>query len=203
MQVIDLSVTINVNTPVYPGDPKPKIEPAGILTKDGYADHSISLGTHVGTHIDAPMHMLEGGKGLNDIPPDQFIGQGHYVKINGEFSLETIKNAHVQAGEIVLFHTGMAEKYHDPSYFENYPAMSEEIAEYLVAQKVKMIGLDTGSADNTDGFPIHKTLLGGDVLIIENLTNLEVLADKNFKVYALPLKLEVDGSPARVVAVIQ
>lgn len=78
--------------------------------------------------------------------------------------------------------------------------MSEEMASYLVDQKVNMVGVDTGSIDNLDGFPIHKTLLAGNVLIIENLTNLEQLIDRKFKVYALPIKLALDGAPARVIA---
>lgn len=63
--IIDLSVPVNEKTPVYPGDPATKIDPAGVLAKDGYNDHYISLGTHVGTHIDAPLHMLEGGQSLD------------------------------------------------------------------------------------------------------------------------------------------
>jgi arylformamidase len=202
MQIVDLSVLINEDTPVYPGDPKTKVEPAGVFVKDGFNDHFISMGTHVGTHVDAPMHMLEDGRGLDEIPVGQFVGQGRYIKVDGSFDIQKIKNAGIQPGEIVLFHTGMSDKYHDADYFEQYPAMSKEIADYLVEQKVKMVGLDTGSADNADGFPIHKALLDGNVLIIENLTNLAALAGKSFMVYALPLKLSVDGSPARVIAVL-
>jgi arylformamidase len=60
--------------------------------------------------------------------------------------------------------------------------------------------MDTGSFDNAEGFPVHKQLLGADILLIENLTNLEPLIGKQFKLYALPLKLERDGAPARVIA---
>jgi arylformamidase len=101
----------------------------------------------------------------------------------------------------VLFYTGMGKKYTDASYFTDYPAMSEETAQFLVDAKVKMVGFDTGSADIHEDFPIHKILLAGNVLIIENLTNLDQLVGKNFTVYALPLNLQVDGSPARVIAV--
>jgi arylformamidase len=202
MQVVDLSVLLNERTPVYPGDTKTKIEAAGVLEKDGFTDHLISMGTHVGTHVDAPMHMIAGGKGLDQIPPEQFIGRGRYIKVESTFDLDAIKSADIQSGDIVLFHTGMSDHYHEPGYFEEYPVMSEDVAEYLVSQKVKMVGLDNCSADNSEGFPIHKILLASDVLIIENLTNLASLSDKNFMVYALPLKLEVDGSPARVIATI-
>lgn len=200
--IIDLSVPINEETPVYPGDPATKIEPAAMLAKDGYADHYISLGTHVGTHVDAPMHMLEGGAGLDSINVEQFVGRGVVVEVkDGNF--EAVTKAGIQAGDIILFRTGMSVKYHDPVYFEEYPAMSEEIAKYLVEAKVQMVGIDACSVDNQETFPIHKTLLAGNVLIIENLTNLDQLTGKDFKVYALPIKLQIDGAPARVIAEVQ
>jgi arylformamidase len=203
MKIIDLSVLVNENTPVYPGDPKIKIQPAGVFEKDGWNDHVLTIGTHVGTHIDAPWHMIGDGKRLNEYNIDTFVGRGKYIAVEGEFSLETAQNAGIEEGDIVLFHTGMDAKYHEPEYFENFPAMSEEIATYLVEKKVKIVGLDTGSADNQDGFPIHKLLLAGNVLIIENLTNLGQLKDVNFTVYALPMNLDIDGAPTRVIAVVE
>jgi arylformamidase len=197
--LVDLSVPLNEKTPVYPGDPATKIEPAGVLAKDGYNDHFISIGTHVGTHIDAPLHMLEGGLSLDKLPIEQFVGNGRVVEVTGK-TFDAVKQAGILAGDIVLFCTGMSDKYHDPAYFEDYPAMTEEVARYLVEAKVKMVGVDTCSVDNQDGFPIHKILLAGNVLIIENLTNLNQLTGKDFKVYALPLNLQIDGSPARVIA---
>lgn len=196
---IDLSVPLNDQTPVYPGDPMPQFSPAGLLHKDGFVDHSILVGTHLGTHIDAPMHMLEDGKSLDQLSLEQFIGKGKLIRLVGD-DFDAVKSSDVKEGDIVLFRTGMSEKYHDPVYFEHYPAMSEEIAHYLVECKVKMVGVDTCSIDNQDDFPVHKILLSGDVLIIENLTNLEQLDGKDFKVYALPLNLQIDGSPARVIA---
>ena len=198
--LIDLSVTINQQTPVYPGDPAVKVDPVGVIDRDGWNDHYVSLGTHIGTHIDAPLHMIADGKTLDQVSIEQFTGRGRLVTVDQEFSLEKLQQANIQADDIVLFCTGMSEKYHEPIYFENYPAMSEEIAHYLVEQKVKIVGVDTGSVDNADGFPIHKVLLAGNVLIIENLANLKQLIDKEFKVYALPIKLDLDGAPARVVA---
>jgi arylformamidase len=200
--LIDLSVPLNEKTPVYPGDPDTKIETAGVLANDGYNDHYISIGTHVGTHIDAPLHMLEGGVSLDKLPIEQFVGNGRLVEVVGT-DFKDVTSADIQEGDIVLFRTGMSDKYHEPVYFEDYPAMSEEDAKYLVEAKVKMVGVDTCSVDNQDGFPIHKILLASNVLIIENLTNLNQLTGKNFKVYALPLNLQIDGSPARVIAEIK
>ena len=196
---IDLSVQLNEQTPVYPGDPATKISPAGVFAQDGFNDHYISIGTHVGTHIDAPLHMIDGGKTLDQFPIDNFIGRGKLIEVNGN-DFKAVMQANIQEGDIVLLNTGMGEKYLETAYFDEYPVMPEEIAHYLVDSKVKMVGLDACSVDSQDGFPIHKILLAGDVLIIENLTNLSALEDKNFKIYALPLNLQIDGSPARVVA---
>ncbi len=193
---------VNEQTPVYPGDPKVKIQPAGVFDNDGYNDHLLSIGTHIGTHIDAPLHMVKDGKALDKISIDKFVGRGKYVKVDGEFTIDSVESAGVDEGDIVLFHTGMSDQYYGSSYFEDFPAMTIEVAEYLIKKKVKMVGLDTGSADSKDGFPIHKALLGSGVLIIENLTNLDELAGNEFMVYALPLNLDIDGAPARVIAVI-
>lgn len=199
--IIDLSVLLNSDTPVYPGDPNVKIERAGVISRDGFCDHSLSLNTHVGTHIDAPMHMVEGGKSLDEFSPNRFIGRGKYIEVkNLEFSLDDVKDADIQEGDIVLFHTGLSKKYDKPDeYFEQYPDIPESIAEYLVQQKVSMVGVDMCGPDHPE-FPVHKILLSNDVLIIENLTNLDQLDNKEFRVIALPLKLDIDGSPARVVA---
>ena len=196
---IDLSVEINETTPIYPGDPQTKITSAGDLKKDGYQDHYVSIGTHVGTHMDAPAHMIEHGGTLDQMPVDQFVGRGVYVPIKKAFNLEALKLVEINKDDIVLFHTGQSESYKKLEYFENYPPIPEDIANYLVSKKVKMVGVDMCSVDY-EPFPIHKILLGNNILIVENLTNLDQLADKEFTVYALPIKLQIDGAPARVIA---
>ena len=194
----DLTHPLSEDTPVYPGDPAPQINPAAEMGLDGYTDHSFTLGTHHGTHIDAPSHMIEGGKTLDQYPPDRFFGRGLIIDATRFYDLETVKAAGIQAGDIVLFHTGLAAKYTDPSYFEDFPALPKGIAEYLVQQKVSIVGFDCCGPDH-DPFPIHKILLAGDVLIVENLCNLEKLKGA-VEITALPLNLALDGAPCRVVA---
>ncbi len=198
--IIDLSVPINEQTPVYPGDPSTTIKPGGVIDPDGYADHRISINTHVGTHIDAPMHMVAGGKHLGDIPIEQFVGRGRLVEVHGTFDIETCKKADILPGDIVLFKTDATKRYHDPDYFERYPVMTKDVAEFLVQQKVNLVGLDCCSPDGPGDRTMHAILLEGGVLIIENLTNLDALKEKEFTVYALPVKLALDGAPARVIA---
>lgn len=199
MKFVDLSVPLNENTPVYPGDPKVHIQQAGVLEKDGYEDHYVCVGTHAGTHVDAPSHMVLGGKTLDQIAVDRFVGRGVYLNVGKNISTELVRKADIQEGDIVLFHTGMSDVYDKPEYYDRYPAISEEIAHYLVAKRVKMVGVDMCSIDH-EPFPAHRILLRKEVLIIENLTNLTVLGGKQFRLYASPLKLQIDGAPARVTA---
>lgn len=202
MKYIDLSVALNEQTPVYPGDPLTKIQPAGVLAKDGFNDHYVSLGTHVGTHVDAPFHMIADGQTLDQFSGNHFIGRGVYIKIdNNKFDLTQVQHIDIQEGDIVLFHTGFSDIYGQPEYFD-YPAIPEDLANYLVEKKIKMVGVDMASPDH-EPYNIHKIFLGAGVLIIENLTNLAELAGKEFVVYALPIKLQLDGAPARVIAQIK
>lgn len=200
MKYIDLSHPINEDMPLFPGDPQTKIENAGTIEKNGFEQNLVSICTHTGTHVDAPRHMIPGGKNLDQIPVSNLIGKGVYIKVNEHFDFVEIEKADIREGDIVLFHIGMSDKYHAADYFDSYPVMSEEIANYLVLKRVKMVGVDACSVDSDESFPIHKIFLKNNILIIENLTNLGELAGKKFKVYALPLKLEVDGAPVRVVA---
>lgn len=195
--LIDLTVPLSADTPIYPGDPKILIEPAGLIQRDGYADHKLTLATHVGTHIDAPAHMVDSGKTLAQYPVDRFAGRG--VLIDAQQGFDAVLEAKLRPGDIVLLQTGWGARYHEPAYFTDYAAIPAHVAAHLVEHKVSMVGLDMSGPDH-EPFPIHRQLLKGDVLIIENLTNLPALAGKQFRVYALPLRLDLDGAPARIVA---
>jgi kynurenine formamidase len=198
--IIDLSVALNQDTPAYPGDPKISITQSATYASDGCLGHAVQLGTHTGTHIDAPAHMIAGSPTLGTIDIDTFIGRGKLVQ---GLTQEALDTAHIEPGDIVLFDTNTAERLYDPSYFSDYPIMPDFIIKYLITNKVKLVGLDTCSADNADGFPIHKKLLAAGIPIIENLTNLPALHRQSFQVFAVPLKLDLDGAPARVFAVVQ
>lgn len=197
---IDLSVNVNEQTPVYPGDAPVKIETAGRIERDGFNDHVVSINTHVGTHIDAPLHMIANGQTLDTMPVDQFVGRGVLITVDTKVSITAVEQAGIQAGDIVIFHTNTSKHYFETSYFDQYPALTDEIARYLVSQKVKMVGIDTCSVDNQDDFPVHKILLSSGVLVLENLTNLDKLVGKDFKIYALPIKFTLDAAPTRVLA---
>lgn len=197
--IIDLSVKINEKTPAYPGDPPFSANQTGSLESNNCVDHEFKMGNHLGTHIDAPSHVVDGGARVDGFEVEQFIGKGRIIDVSdNDFSQE--KFAQIAADEIIVLHTGMSEKYNQDEYFKKYPVMPVEISDLLVDIGIKMVAVDSCSVDAFGSFINHETLLRGNVLIAENLTNTEKLLGKSFRIYAFPLRLDLDGSPARVVA---
>lgn len=201
MTFVDLTHKISDGMPVFPGDPAVRIEPAASFDVAGNLGHALSIGTHTGTHIDAPAHILHGGKTLDRFPTDKLIGRGKYLRVSGpEIDLDAVKSSGVEAGDILIIDTGTAARFGQPDYYSVYPVLTEDAARYLAATGIRMVGADVCSFDKDKAFPVHKILLENDVLIIENLTQLQDLAAVEFKIYALPLRLDLDGAPARVIA---
>ncbi|MBO0512953.1 cyclase family protein [Streptomyces beijiangensis] len=199
MTLIDLSMTLSASTPVYPGDPSVVITVAAQMEADGFLDHSLALGTHNGTHIDAAGHMVPGGKMLDDYPLDQFVGRGVLVDARDGVDADQLRKQEISRGDMVLIWTGISDSLYSENYYERDPQVSQDAAEYLVSKGVNLVAVDAGSIDASP-FPIHKTLLSGGVLLAENLVGLSQLQNATFEVWALPLNLQVEAAPARVVA---
>lgn len=205
MKIFDLTHTVTDQMPVYPGDPEVSLVQSGTIEHEGYVDHTLKTGMHVGTHMDAPAHFIEGGKRLDEVPPENFLGEGKIVDARGKGELDatTLDGIDISEGDIVFIYTGHDATFGTPEYYESYPQMSEALASRLVDLGVKMVGLDTPSPDVTP-FAVHKILLGNNVLIIENLTGLQqLLKHPRFDVVALPAKLRAEGAPTRVIAIVE
>ncbi len=201
-KLIDLTHTFTENMPVYPGDPCAQFHQIASIEKDGFNDHKVEMGLHVGTHMDAPFHMVEGGRLISELPLSRFSGVGHLLDVRGIQSIEAeiLNNKDIGKGDILLFLTGFSKKFREPAYYETYPELAVSLAERIVKLGVGIVGLDTPSPDRPP-FPVHKILLGSEVLIIENLTNLEPLLEAEaFRVTAYPTKFAADAAPLRVVA---
>lgn len=205
MRIIDLTHPFTDLMPSYPGDPVPSLKQYASISKNGYADHTLQTTMHMGTHIDAPAHMIEGGKPIDELPFDLFYGKGVMVDARGRRNLdiEMLRDVEIKEGQMVLFCTGFSKKYHTPEYFTDFPVMTEALAHELVKRKVKMVGMDTPSPDKAP-FVVHKILLSADILIAENLTNLEALFNiKAFDVEAIPMRIAADAAFARIMAIVK
>jgi len=200
--IIDLSMPVNENTVVFPGDARPVFEQAGTLETVGFVDHVIHINNHLGTHIDAPDHMLDKGMLLSDYPIDRFVRQAVCIDAKGKSALTPalLEGVKIRPGDAVLFYTGMGDNYQSETYAAEYPKIEPELANLLVERGVKLVGVDMISFDHDEPYPIHKALLDNDVLLIENLINLDKVAGQYFRLSALPIRLELHAAPARVIA---
>lgn len=207
--LIDLSHTLTPSIPVYPGDIAPVFEDVSMFETHGYRERRLHFSSHAGTHMDAPAHLLEGGRSLDQMELDCFAGKGLVLDVRGlsvidRVTLET-HEALIETCDFVLFYAGFSEFWGSHRYFERFPCLNREAASYLAQFKLKGVGVDTFSVDPLDSVDCenHKILLGKERVIIENLAGLEQLLGKSFQLLCFPLKLETaDGSPIRAVALL-
>ncbi|MEM6780781.1 MAG: cyclase family protein [Pseudomonadota bacterium] len=199
---IDLTHTFTDDMPVFPGDPRSKLTLSMTVEKDGFRDEILETGMHVGTHMDAPMHMLEDSFPVSDIPLDQCSGPGILLDVRGqkEITSEHFDVSKLQTGGIVLLQTGWSEKLRDGNYMTDYPVLCKDAAHCFVNAGIKMVVFETPSPD-VEPFPIHHILMSNNVLIVENATNFSALESvEHFTIHAYPAKFEASAAPVRIFA---
>ncbi len=207
---VDLSHTVRDGMTVYVGDPAPKIHRVKHLETDGVNISELLLGSHTGTHVDAPVHFISGGEPVDLLPPEKFVGAAVVLDLahkpqGSEIVTEDLKSPLIDRdGLIVLLYTGMSKRWGDDSVRRNYTHLSPKAARWLVEKKVKAVGIDYLSVEEygSKDAPVHKALLSKGVAIIESLNeNLGRFAGKRIFLVCLPLKIGgCDGSPARAIA---
>ncbi|MBE6032099.1 MAG: cyclase family protein [Clostridiales bacterium] len=213
MKVIDLTHLIAEDMPVYPGTEQPKLAPANSYEADGFKETLFTMFSHTGTHMDPPAHLFAGRTTLDSFPIDQYVGKAlvidcRDVGLGGRIGMEYIEKVRekADAAEYLLFMTGWEQYWGKPEYFGEYPCVTAEVVDYLLATKKKGIGLDTIGLDPVadENLTLHKQLFtSGEAVVIENLRNLALCGDDLFTFVALPLRWQnADGSPIRAIALI-
>lgn len=212
MKIIDLSHKIEKDMSLYSGTDLPELTEVYSIHKSGYKESRIGYFSHIGTHIDFPSHIIEGGKSLEDFDIETFYGKG--IVIDARKSSKNLKIGKSYIGEIekkindfnfIFFYTGWDRNWKKKDY-ENYPEIDIELASYLAKLNLKGIGVDTISVEKGEGktFPIHEIFMKKDILLIENLNNLEYLIGKEFEISIFPIFFpNLDGVPVRAVAIIR
>ncbi|GAU09099.1 cyclase family protein [Desulfoplanes formicivorans] len=209
MHVIDLTHEIHSGMPVFPGTPPVRIHTANTLDEHGFEERLVSMSTHTGTHMDNPSHVLRGQGGLDTVSPERFMGPACLLDARGK--TEITENdlvpleASLERADFLILRTGWQEKWGTPAYFSGFPVLTRKAARYLAGFGLKGVGVDAISMDRMEDeeLPIHRILLGHNILIIENLTNVGELPREGFYFTALPLRIRHgDGSPVRALAVI-
>lgn len=208
MNIVDLTHYINEDMTVYPGTEKPKIKKANTLEKDGFRESKLTMYSHVGTHIDAPAHMLEKSSYLDELHIGRFIGRATILDFTSKLKIELkdikLYEEEIKNSEFIIIKTGWEKYWGEDKYFKGFPTMDEECVNWISKFNLKGIGVDAISIDSVDSeeFIVHKTILSKNIISIENLCNLDSVKSKYFTLSVLPLKLsEADGSPVRAIAI--
>jgi kynurenine formamidase len=209
--IIDLTHTITPDTFVYPGTPSPAFSATRTIARDGARETLLQVGSHTGTHMDAPRHILPDGSGLDRLPPSQFCGRAAVIDVShlgagGVVTADLLReqNGYLRSADYALFYTGWEKKWDTPAFLEEpFPVLDDTAAKYLVSCGLKGVGTDAISVDplSDDGFHAHHILLSGGLVIVENLCLKKVVGRKDVMFFALPVKFEnADGAPVRAIA---
>jgi kynurenine formamidase len=216
MKYFDLSVPLYHNCPGWPTYRLTEFNYEKIFGNDGFVAERIDLNTHTGTHLDAPFHFFPQGKTIDQIPLESFIGPALIIDLKGIPARTGISKEHlgpyldkIKIGDIVLYRTGWAEKRsHSPEYYHDWPYLTGEGAELLLAAGVKGVGTDgmsVGGWYEGTGRPCHEILLGHGIWLAEELCFPQELLEYDTCVFtAVPLRLQgFGGSPARAYAAVE
>ena len=201
MQWADLSHPVCADMPVYPGDAAIHLKKSKALPSDGYTGYTLCSGMHVGTHVDAPMHLLPAEETIARYPLSSFCGRGILFDVRGADQIDIPKNHdRILAGDIVLLYTGTDRLYGNAEYYTAHPVVTEVFSRLLSERGIRMLGMDMPSPDKPP-FPVHRQLLSRGIFVLENLTGLaQLLPWDDFEVFAIPLKIEAEASLVRAFA---
>jgi len=190
--IYDATFPVYPGMPVYPGDPEVSFSQVMKIESHGVDVHGITMGTHTGTHIDAPAHFIRGGKTVEGIEPGILMGSSRLHDLEG---IEKIEKSHLVGLKMsprIIIKTGYLQDRPE------HPFVTPEAAGYLVEMGIGLLGLDTPSPDRPDFPESHNILLEAGIVIIENM-RLEHVPAGQYHLYCLPLLLlGMDGAPARV-----
>ena len=202
---LDVSVLLRSGMVHWPDNPPIRIDRMLDIERGDTANVStISMGSHTGTHMDAPLHFVRGGKGLDEMPLDAAIGHARVIEVHDPESVkpDELRPHKIHGGERVLFKTqNSARHWQEDAFIEGFIYVSKEAARYLAAREVRTVGIDYLSVGGflRDGVETHQALLEAGIWIIEGL-DLSRVKPGEYELICLPLKIErSDGAPARAI----
>ncbi|MFP8958269.1 cyclase family protein [Natrialbaceae archaeon A-CW3] len=227
MNHYDLSHPLETGVTGYPDDPPVDIERVATVVDDGYAVSRLAFGSHAGTHVDAPAHMLADGPTLDDFDLDTFHFRAVVADCRplearepiGGADLETAVGTDTTDVDLCICRTGWDAHWGTDRYLE-HPYLTADAADWLLERGLH-VGIDALNVDPTPAptstdaaiptddeptdYPFHLAMFAEERLLLENLRNLEVLpTDRSFTVHAYPVSIaNADASPVRAVAILE
>jgi arylformamidase len=200
--IIDISLPISSEMPIWAGDPRPEFKVVSTLEMQGIQVSQLTLGTHTGTHLDAPRHFIPGGRTIDLLDLSTLVGLCRVIEVvcaAGHIAPADLQGFELHPGERVLLKTRNSQQPASQTWTSDFAALQPATADYLCEQRVALVGIDGPSIDanNAGDFPCHKRLLGADMLVVENLV-LRGVMPGIYGLIAVPLNLVgADGCPIR------
>ena len=195
MTIVDISVPIEDAMTVYRGNPSVRIRPAMTLAKDGVNLSELCLGSHTGTHVDAPSHFIKRGKGIDRVELRRFMGTAWVADlraVDGGIGAEHLRRARIPTGtRRVLLRTRNSRLWHPARPFRtDFVYLAADGADWMVDRGVELVGIDYLSIEGygVAGAPTHKRLLGAGIPIVEGL-DLFTVRPGRWQMVALPLRI--------------
>lgn len=203
MRLYDATLPMREGMVTFPGDPPFRIAPVSDRRKgDPFNLAVMSLGTHLGTHVDPPLHYLDGGAGVDELPLDALVGPGVVLDVRGIPFVDAAALARSSLGDFkrVLLKTDNGAALLERAFREDYVHLTEDGARYLVERDVRLVGIDYLSIERyrNPEAPVHHILLTSRVVIVEGVHLLDIPAGP-YEIYCLALRVKgADGAPARL-----
>jgi kynurenine formamidase len=205
MKIIDLTLTYE------DGMRGVEFENAKSKSVDGWNSKRLHLYSHAGTHMDAPFHFEVNNQTIDEFEVSRFVCDSLLIPIDAhaaqKIKLEDlgVYADRIKKGDGVILKTGWSAYVDEIKYRQELPGIHESLAHWFVGRGINMLAVETPSIadvmDMAEVTKIHEILLGGDIIIVEGLTNLDAVSTETVKLIALPLKIKGgDGAPARVIA---
>jgi arylformamidase len=200
----DISVPIRADMQIYAGDPGVELERTSSIAEGGHANVSkLSMGVHTGTHVDAPVHFIEGAPGMEGVPLDALYGPAVVVDATavvadslGEADLEALDIP--KGAERVILKTRNSELWNREGFTRDFLRLDGSGARYIVSRGIRAIGIDYLSIGDHDA---HRELLGAGVVPVEGL-DLRGIEPGAYTFVCLPIDLVgSDGAPARAILI--
>jgi arylformamidase len=195
MRVIDVTVPTRQHMPTYPGDPTVQLTRALSIAEGDAANVSrLDFGVHTGTHVDAPLHFVEGGPSVEQLRLDNLVGPA--VVVDAPDLPDDVELP--EGAERILFKTRNSELWASDDFVEDFVSVGLPLARRLAENHVRLVGIDYLSIGDP---AVHELLLGLGIVVVEGL-DLRGVAAGSYELFCLPLKLVgSDGAPARTVLV--
>jgi arylformamidase len=201
VKIYDISIPIQEKMTVYPGNPTPKISQYSSIPTNVTNESLICLGSHTGSHVDSKRHIQNSTEGTATLPLDSLYGKAKVfdlTNVENEIHEKDLEKYKIEKNDIILLKTKNSQKY--TQFTTDFVHIKMDAAKHLVNSGVKTLGFDYLSVKKYGADDDVHSLLINNLTLFEGL-NLAEIQEGEYIFAGLPLRVDCDGAPARVILI--